>query len=303
VKLRSFERVARMKSFTRAAEALHLAQPALSKQVAALERELGTKLFERSAPHGTLTPAGRRLLEHADRILEEYATLQADVIHALQAGWSELRIGASANLSDYVLPSVIAAILARYPTLSVQVLSRARDELVQEVANGWLHAAICMAPPRHGRVTSEIIFDEDVCLLLPPDHVWVGRDTVSFAELPHVATVIPTPGALYREIVEPAVQATGIQLHPRVSVDSREAAIHLVRTGVGVAPMPRLALDGNLPYARLVDPEIKRPVAWLQREGTEMPLQLREFREVLRGELARHASPVKRRRRGHAKKE
>jgi DNA-binding transcriptional LysR family regulator len=137
-----FERVAELGSFTRAAQSLHLVQPALSQQVAALEREVGLPLFHRGARGVRLTEAGERLLPYARRVLGELerARQAVDELRQIRTGRVALGLPPSATLS--LLPAILEQYRERYPAVEVQIVEEMTDELVQQLVDGRLDLAL-----------------------------------------------------------------------------------------------------------------------------------------------------------------
>src|SRR5919202_2585098 len=135
-RLRYFERVARLAIFTRAAEDLHVAQPALSKQIAALEQEIGDRLFERVGHSIILTPAGRRLLEHTEAVLQAFARLETDMVAPTGTAYTQLHIGASPSLADTLLPGVVAACVRQPPSVQIVVKAGLITSLTEELVEG-----------------------------------------------------------------------------------------------------------------------------------------------------------------------
>src|SRR5215210_1116223 len=148
----TFREVARLGSFSRAAEALALTQPAVSQQVAALERQAGARLLERGPGGLSLTPAGELLLEHADVVADrlELASGQLEEL-AADAG-RRLRIGAFPSAFATRVPQALGRLTLERPEVKADVVEGTSDELVEGVRSGALHVAVCFqdaaAPPR-----------------------------------------------------------------------------------------------------------------------------------------------------------
>jgi DNA-binding transcriptional LysR family regulator len=284
-RLRYFERVARLSSFTRAAEELNLAQPALSKQIAAIERELGEKVFERSGRSITLTQTGRLLLSHTDRILEEFKKLQVEMGDFVQLSRTELRIGATRTISEYVLPNVIKPFLQQHPNVDLLIDTKGSDELAQDLVEGRLDAAISVLPVFHPRLQDETLFTEEFVLAVPRAHRWASRDELRFSELRDVPVILPTVGRWYRDIVGPACKQHGFRLKPRVELASYETIARLVESGVGVALVPSIAVGRGTVGVRITHPVLRRSIGWIVRSGAVAPVALQEFHRLLADQL------------------
>src|SRR5688572_17167806 len=147
----TFREVARLGSFSRAAEALSLTQPAVSQQVAALERQAGTRLLERGAGGLSLTPAGALLLEHADVVADRLEQAAGQLAELAGHAARELRIGAFPSALATRVPQALARLTEERPEIKADVAEGTTDELVEGVRAGALHVAVCFqdaASPR-----------------------------------------------------------------------------------------------------------------------------------------------------------
>jgi DNA-binding transcriptional LysR family regulator len=267
-RLRYFERVARLASFTRAAEDLHVAQPALSKQIAALEQEIGDRLFERVGHSIILTPAGHQLLAHTDAVLEAFARLESEMVGPSGTAVTQLQIGASPSFADTLLPTVVATFVREHPSVQIVIKTGLINALTEELVEGRLDAAIGVLPNMHRLLRDELLFEEEYVLLLPITHEWVGRSSVSFAELRDQPIILPTNLRHFPDYLAPAVAQHGFRLRARVESASYTLIKQLVAADVGVAIVPRMVCDRSQPWTRLLDPPIKRQVGWLERHGS-----------------------------------
>jgi DNA-binding transcriptional LysR family regulator len=263
-RLLTFREVARQGSFSRAAAALALSQPAVSQQVGALERELGTSLLVRGRAGTVPTPAGELLLAHADALAArlELADTQMD---ALVAGERHaLRLGAFPSALATIVPAAVNALRAEEPALEVTIAEGRVDELTAAVQAGRLDAAVCFqdaAAPRHehdGLRRVELV-EEPMLAILPADHRLAGRKEIALHELADEPWMAPSPDALLVD----ACRAAGFE--PRIVIHTRDplAARAIAAAGLAVSLTPRLlariglpgiatpALRGNPPYRTL----------------------------------------------------
>ena len=141
-RLLTFREVARQRSFSRAAETLSLTQSAVSQQVAALERQLGTRLLDRRPGGLRLTSAGEQLLEHAGAIADRLTLADTQIAEEVAAQRRELRIGAFPSVLATIVPVAVSALLAREPDLQISVTEGRTDELASGVRDGSLHLAV-----------------------------------------------------------------------------------------------------------------------------------------------------------------
>src|SRR5689334_8230658 len=144
--LEYFAAVADARHFTRAAEAVHVAQPSLSKQIYALERELGTRLFSRARGNITLTQAGETLLPLARRILADVDNARVQVQELVGLARGRLRLGATPSLSTVLLPDALRRFCGSYPGVDIRVEERGGRDLVRLLAQGELDLALIILP-------------------------------------------------------------------------------------------------------------------------------------------------------------
>ncbi|MEJ2864135.1 LysR family transcriptional regulator [Actinomycetospora flava] len=176
--LRYFLAVAQERHVTRAAARLHVSQPALSKQLRALERQVGAVLLHR-LPHGVeLTPAGEALLPHARAVVERTDEAARDVA----AAGLRLVVGLSTGVGRGLLPAVRSRLVHRDPPLDPRVRLVAWDDATAGLADGTADVAVAWAPVP-GRVRTLELAREAVCAALPPGHPLAGRASVPFAAL------------------------------------------------------------------------------------------------------------------------
>jgi DNA-binding transcriptional LysR family regulator len=258
-RLLTFREVVRQGSFSRAGEALSLTQPAVSQQVAALERQLGVRLLERGPGGPTPTAAGALLLAHADAVAdrlsqagEQIAELAADDRHTL-------RVGAFPSALATVVPAAIVRLREEQPELQVEAIDAPGAELGAMVAAGALHAAMCFQdagqPPRRPEGTERHeLGREPMRVAMALDHPLAGRERVAIRELAGETWTAPSrSGIVYRACV-----AAGFE--PRLAFVTQDvlAARGIVSSGLAVTLMPELLAPG-LPGIALLPVEGPQP--------------------------------------------
>ena len=247
-RLLTFRAVARHRSFSRAAEALALSQPAVSHQVAALERELGTALLVRGRAGTVPTPAGELLLAHAEALAARLALADAQM-DALVAGERRtLRLGGFPTALATIVPAAIGALRAQEPELEVAVEEAPVDTLAAAVAAGRLDAAVCFqdaAAPRreHDGLRRVELAEEPMLALLPADHRLAGRARIALAELAGETWMAPAADGMLVD----ACRAAGFE--PRIAILTRDplAARGFAAAGLAVSLTPRLIARVPLP--------------------------------------------------------
>jgi LysR family transcriptional regulator, transcription activator of glutamate synthase operon len=243
--LRAFVTVAEHGSFTRAAELLHVAQPSLSQQIRALERELGVPLFERTSRTVRLTAAGAILLPHARRALAAVDDARHDLAEQTTTPSGPVRLGTTPTVAIHLLPSWLTGFLRRYPAIEVRLLESGALALEGDLVNGAIDLAVITLPAHHASLQVEPILDEDLLLGVARGHPFARRDAVALEEAAGEPFVLYREGYGLRESVLSACHQAGFR--PRVVLDGgeTETVLRLCAAGLGVTLVPRLALDGS----------------------------------------------------------
>jgi DNA-binding transcriptional LysR family regulator len=256
--LRYFEAVARHGHVSRAARELHIAQPSLSKQIQALEAELGVMLFDRVGRRVELTEAGGLLLPYARRVLREVA----DARSALQQ-WGSLEhgqvtIGAPPTVGAHVLPRALAAFHQRYPAIELRLLEMGAARLAALLEEGSIDLAV-ISVPFPGLASAEL-FSEDLVVAVAQDHPLAQQRAVRSAELAAEQFILFPEGYELRSRTLQFCRAAGFE--PQVALDGGETdtVMRLVAAGLGVALAPRLALEGvaGIVGLHVADVELER---------------------------------------------
>ena len=200
--LAAFCAVVERRSFSQAAERLGVTQPAVSLQVRALEKRLGTQLLDRSGRRVEPTEAGLRLYRGAQRLL----TLEGQILDEIAGEGEgelsgELQIGASTGPAAIVVPLLLCEFQREHPGVRIALTVADTQAVVERVAARELELGIVGAARRHRAVTFEPFFDDEVILACPPGHAFAGR-TVSLDELREESLIVMQEGAGVRQIVE-----------------------------------------------------------------------------------------------------
>ncbi|MEA2380139.1 MAG: hypothetical protein QOH72_110 [Solirubrobacteraceae bacterium] len=245
-RLLTFREVARRGSFSRAAEALALTQPAVSQQVAALEREVGASLLDRRPGGLVLTETGELLLAHADALSARLTVVDEQLGDLRAERAARLRVGAFPSALATIVPDAIAKRRAAEPEVAFEASEGSSADVAAGVRDGRLHVGVCFedaaAPPRkHADVRRQDLGLEPMEAAVGPGHALAGRRRVKLAALAGETWTAPSPDHLvYRACV-----AAGFE--PRIDYLTRDplAIRGLVAAGLCVTLTPRL-LAGQL---------------------------------------------------------
>lgn len=236
--LEYFLAVGRELHFTRAAEALHIAQPALSQQIRKLEAQLGLPLFERDRRHVALTPAGEALMVHADRVLADLAAVEDEMLAWRGGLRGRIRVGTARGLAT-PLAHVLAGFTAVLPDVEIDLREEATEEMIRDLRQGELDVATLATTPADPALHLHSLGREPLVLVTGEDGVFAGRRRVRLTALQDVDLVLYRPGSAIRRIIVEALAAAGVT--PRVRFETREyrTARILASEGLGVAILPR----------------------------------------------------------------
>jgi DNA-binding transcriptional LysR family regulator len=303
--LQAFEAVVRRGTFTRAAQELYLAQPSLSRRIAALESELGAPLLDRGHQGAVPTEAGTALLPLARRILADAdsARLALDELAGLRRG--RVRLGAPPTVCASLVADVLAEYVERYPGIELEVSEAGSLALVRQLQEGELDLAFVVtregglgAPGREAAGAAvgatgagarpsgaELVplLREQLAVISSAQRTPPLPAEITLAELARLPLVAPALSYHRRPATDAAFAAHG--LSPRVVVEGAEmdAVLRFVERGIGVAVVPAmLGVDRpGLHWSRLVRPELDRTVNLARRAGAVLPAAAREMERLV----------------------
>ena len=235
----TFREVARHGSFSRAAQALSLTQPAVSQQVAALERQAGARLLERGPGGLTLTEAGALLLAHADVVASRLGIAEGQLGELVEDAHRRLRVGAFPSALATVVPAAIAQLTRERPELKVDTVEGTQEELAAGVGTGALHVAVCFqdtTQPRreHEGAIREDLHEEPFAALLPLRHRLAGGRPIALSDLAGEVWVAPSREGL----IARACRAAGFEARIRYVSRDPLANRALVVAGLAVTLSP-----------------------------------------------------------------
>jgi LysR family transcriptional regulator, transcriptional activator of the cysJI operon len=292
--LAAFCAVVDRRSFSQAAERLGVTQPAVSLQVRALEKRLGTQLLDRSGRRVEPTEAGWRLYRGAQKLLALEEQIESDVVSTVEG---ELRgtlvLGASTGPAAIVVPLLLGEFQRLNPGVHVSLTVSDTHTVVERVAARELELGIVGASRRHRGVRFEPFFSDEVILACPPGHRFAGR-TIPVDELREEPLILMQEGAGVRQIVEDALRRRGIRrrdLDVRLELGLQESVRRAVQAGYGVTFISRTAVEseletGTLTEARVQGLEATREISLAVAAGRARSRVADAFVEFARPRLA-----------------
>jgi len=286
--LQYFLAVAESLHFSRAAERLFVTQPTLSHQLAELESQLGTALFDRSGKAVRLTQAGELFRAYAKRSLDEIEAGCSALaeLEGLQRG--ELRIGVNQSFVHRLMPPIISEFLAWHPAVRLHVHEMTANQIERQLADGILDLGIAFAPSALPETELEAILDERFLLVVKHDHALASRSRVRMAELDGVPMVLLGREYSTRQLIEHYLAEAGVT--PMVVCETN--TIELMRRLVGAsglaAIMPESSVEEAPPVRTLplVDPVPVRTSALLWSRHKFRTLAAKRFAQIVRDRFA-----------------
>src|SRR6266576_630799 len=285
--LEVFLAVAQEKSFSRAAEALHRTQPAVSQAIRRLETELGEALFDRSSKDGTLTAAGRVLFDFAQQMmnLRQHAHSAIRELRDLHRG--KLSLGANEYTVMCLLP-LIPIFRARHPHIKIEVKRSLASRIPGEILGRDVEIGVVSFKPVDPAIKSVAVVTDELALVVPPDHPLAAKKIVSVRELgaeSFIAHNVPSP---YREKVVKTFEKHRTPLNISMEMPTLEAIKRLVEKGMGVALIPRLAAHAEISRKQLVglsvrEMRLERKLHLIYRKGATLSHAAKAFLRVARG--------------------
>ena len=292
--LRYIVAVAQERSFGRAAQRCFVSQPALSVAIQKLEEELGAQLFERGKTEVTVTPVGERIVEQAQKVLEEAARIR-DIA---QAGRNQLvgsfRLGVIYTVAPYLLPDLIPALNERAPQMPLEIEENLTEQLEGALRTGRIDAAIIALPFQPPGVVADFLYEEPFQVVVPQRHPWAKRRTIRPSELADQHTILLNVGHCFRDQVLDACPELNGRDAPVTRTNSLETVRNMVASGLGVSVLPRDALTPRY-HSRLVvpvpfsKPVPSRRIALAHRKSFPRPGAIAVIREAVAA--CRRASP------------
>lgn len=246
--MRVLREVAARGSFSAAADALSFTQSAVSQQVAALEREAGATLVDRGPRGIRLTDAGEALVRHTDAVLArlEDAEEELQAIAGLRGG--RLRMAAFQSPGATLVPRAVAAFHERHPEVQLSLVEAEPVDAIPLLKNGELDIAFTFdlparPEPRDPALEYVTLVEDAFDLVLPRDHALAERRRLKISDLAEEAWITPTRGCECHNVIRRTCLDAGFEPRVAFETDENMAAQAFVATGVGVALMPRLALE------------------------------------------------------------
>lgn len=287
--------LAEEKNVTRAARQLNIVQPALSMQIAKLEAELGQKLFDRSAHGMTVTVAGDTLARLVTPIVRdvEYAKQEMARLNGRISG--RVSVGLITSVAQSTMASSSATVAHKYPDIMLSACEGYTETLMDWVNSGQLDFAIINVPRKRIPLASHHIMDEEMVLACRKEAAIEVPANLRFKHLAQFDLVMPSKRHGLRMILEENAAAAGIELKPRLEIDTLPALCDVIATTNLVTVLPTIALQqalatGRVRAHRFSEARVSRSIAWVHHPRRVVSATATAVLDIIRHDLAAAAA-------------
>ncbi|MFS0639133.1 LysR family transcriptional regulator [Mesobacillus foraminis] len=263
--LQYFVEVAEREHVTEAATHLHVAQSAVSLQISKLESELGITLFERVGRNVKLTPVGKTFLIYTKKALRALDQAKQIVEEHLNPSQGTIKVGYPTSLANHLLPTVISAFREKNPDIAFHLRQGSYSYLIEAVRSGDLDIAFLgPVPTRENDIEGHILFTERLSALVPANHPFAERKSLSLSDLRNDHFVLFPKGYILQRIVVEACKHAGFTPHIASEGEDMDALKGLVSAGIGITLLPDSTFYDSLPRFTVKipidEPSVKRTV-------------------------------------------
>ena len=283
--LRSFVAVAANRSFSRAADALALTQPAISRNVTELEQVLGLQLLHRTTREVELTEAGRLLLGNVTRVLEDLDASLLEVQGLATQRKGRVKVASSPTLSAHLLPQCIARGKRQSPDVNIQLLDRIQSDVLLSVRSGEVDFGVVIDPSEKQDLFAQTILTEPFCLVCLSSDKLARKKEVHWAELAGQPLVLLDHASGSRRLIDAALQAHGAAASVVQDVGHTTTIYSMVEQGLGLSVVPQLAIPADWKHradtparaasdavlvSRKLVPQVQRRIMLVRRQQREL---------------------------------
>ncbi|MDW7746955.1 LysR family transcriptional regulator [Halomonas sp.] len=262
--LQAFLAVADSGSFSRAAEQLHLTQPAVSKRIAVLEGQIDARLFDRIGRRVSLTEAGRVLLPRARQILVMVDDSRRALGNLEGSVAGSLTLATSHHVGLHRLPPLLQAYTREHPEVRLDLHFLDSEQAYQGVLDGELEmAVVTLAPHPDAQLRVVPVWIDRLCFVCGHDHPLAGHGRLALQELCAFDAVLPGPMTFTRGLVESRFASAGLDLPVALSTNYLETLKMMTAIGLGWSLLPERMVAGELHELEVVHPPIHRPLGYI----------------------------------------
>jgi DNA-binding transcriptional LysR family regulator len=282
--LEIFLEVARLSSFSRAAEKRFRTQPAISSQIRALEEEVGARLLDRSGGRVSLTAAGKLFFKYAEETIERRKTILTDIAETERVPRGEIVVGANEGTCLHILPEVFAQFKRDYPNVSVSIKRSDYAKILESILENAVDFGVVSLPVNDNRLEAQMIHRDHLVAITAPGHPLAHKKTVSVAEVATYPLVLPKRGHT-RDALDELFYDHHVKPNLAMELDSSELLKRFVAAGVGVGFIARSNIEEDIRAKALVaitlaDAQIRRDLALVFRKDKSLSRAARAFMDI-----------------------
>jgi DNA-binding transcriptional LysR family regulator len=248
--LEIFCKVVELESFSKAAEAVFLAQASVSERIASLEQKIGVQLLDRLGRKVIPTAAGELLLKHATLFLEMKETAQLEIESFLGLEQGEISMGGSTIPGEYILPDLISRFNQKYPKLSVKLIIADSSEIESRVLSGEFDIGVIGTKSQHASLLTKKLWEDELVLAVPSGHPWARRKAISLQELREAPFILREKGSGTLKILDTYLYKSGVDgtnaLHVSAHFGSSTAVKEGIKSGLGLSILSSRAIETEL---------------------------------------------------------
>ena len=298
-RLQVFTTVARLLSFTKAAESLHMTQPAVTFQIRQLEEYFNTRLFDRTHNRISLTEAGELVKTYADRIIALYNEMDNEVRTLTGDIQGPLLIGASTTIGEYFIPGIIGSFQSSYPDVRIRLHVANTNGIIHMVENNEVDIGIVEGPVNNKNLVKEVIWNDELVSICPVGHPLSGRKKVPIGEVLEHPFISREEGSGTREVVENYLARRKVDsdsVNIIMEFGSPESIKSAVTAGLGVSILSVATIEKELALGSLsaipLSPPIRRTFSIVHQRQKFRLRAMEEFLEFAREHCANRQSPA-----------
>lgn len=291
-----FEAVARLQSFTRASEALHLSQPTISTQIKKLSETVDAILFEQIGKKIYLTPAGECLNRGCQEIFKQLSKMEDELANLRSLESGKLRLAVSGTGKYFVL-KLIAKFVEKYPNAEIQLQAHNRQNLIKRLDSNEDDLYLFSNPPSDIELVRQAVLVNPMCVLARHDHHLASKKSIAFGELKTELFIMREPGSGTRMISEEVFEKYGVDPKVRIELSTNEAIKQAILAGLGISILSRYIIGLDAHTQDIIELDIKdlpilREWQFVYPMGKVLPPIATAFLEFCRQE-APQFSPIK----------
>ena len=266
-----------------------MTQPAVTFQVRQLEEHFNTRLFDRTHNRISLTDAGQKVFEYAERIFQLYNELENSVRELTGEISGVLILGASTTIAEYMLPSLLGDFKAKYPDVNLRLKVSNTDGIVSMVEHNDIDLGVVEAPVANKNLAVEVCRTDRLVAIVPPGHPLSGQDTIPITAVVDYPYICREEGSGTREVILEYLREAGMDpsaLNVIMELGSLEALKGAVEAGIGISIISRATLSKEIRLGTLdvieLDPPLERPFSFVHQKHKFRQRAMEELLEFAR---------------------